>query len=386
MVLFAKKDKKKLTLEEVTSKLSGLKIPLSLVSTPVNLQQEKKKFFDSDTYNPRFKYRIVRNRNAEILKELLEVEEIVDVDPRISEFYVELIQDKKLANDLMHAVGQNDLFTELSMKKFVMPRDRLFRNACMVLRGNYKNYNVVDTTKLKKVEGLSYNEISDVFKAVFEELGLDEWGVEKSKNISSNGVKTAIKKQRVYLDPNIKKTPLEVKKTVVHEITHVLRAYNGERSGFKALGKPNLNTYLDIEEGLAMWNEENLGYLKDSDLKERASVVYALYIGKDLSFRHLYNILRSVCLRNQAFKVAYLVKRGLGDTALPGLSVKPVVYFRGFRRMRNKLASDASLYNKLYAGKIDFKQTVWVDEGLIKGASIVPTVKNFENAFKKAGI
>jgi hypothetical protein len=386
MVLFAKKDKKKLTLEEVTSKLSGLKIPLSLVSTPVNLQQEKKKFFDSDTYNPRFKYRIVRNRNAEILKELLEVEEIVDVDPRISEFYVELIQDKKLANDLMHAVGQNDLFTELSMKKFVMPRDRLFRNACMVLRGNYKNYNVVDTTKLKKVEGLSYNQISDVFKAVFEELGLDEWGVEKSKNISSNGVKTAIKKQRVYLDPNIKKTPLEVKKTVVHEITHVLRAYNGERSGFKALGKPNLNTYLDIEEGLAMWNEENLGYLKDSDLKERASVVYALYIGKDLSFRHLYNILRSVCLRNQAFKVAYLVKRGLGDTALPGLSVKPVVYFRGFRRMRNKLASDASLYNKLYAGKIDFKQTVWVDEGLIKGASIVPTVKNFENAFKKAGI
>jgi hypothetical protein len=286
----------------------------------------------------------------------------------------------------MHAVGQNALFTELSMNKFSMPKDKLFKNACMILRGNYKNYNVVDTSKLKKVEPLSYNQINDVFQAVFEELGLVEWGVEKSKNISSNGVKTAIKKQRVYLDPDIRKTPLEVKKTVVHEITHVLRAYNGERSGFKALGKPNLNTYLDIEEGLAMWNEENMGYLKDSDLKERACVVFALYIGKDLSFRQLYNILRGICLRNQAFKIAYLVKRGLGDTSLPGLSVKPVVYFRGFRRMRKKLASDAGLYEKLYAGKIDFKQTSWVDEGLIRGAKIIPTSKNFENAFKKAGI
>jgi hypothetical protein len=386
MGLFKKQNKKKLSLDEVTAKLSNLRIPLSLVSTPVNLDAEKKKFFKSDTYNPQFKYRIVKNRNDEILKDLLELEEIVDVDPRISQFYLKLIQEKKLASDLMHAVGKNDVFTDLSIKKFRLPDDILYRNACRVLRGRMANYDVVDSSKLKKVDVLNFEDVKKVFAVVFEELGLQDWQVEKSKNISNNGVKTAIKMRCVYVDPKIRKTPLELKKTVVHELTHVLRSYNGELSGFKALGKPNLSWYLDVEEGLAMYNEEQMGYLKDSDLRERAGTVFAIHIGKDLSFRELYTVLLGNFSKQGAFKIAYLVKRGLGDTSLPGIYVKPVVYFRGFRKLRKKLQDDVSLYSKLYAGKISFSQVSWVEEGLIKEAKIVPTKKIFDSAFKKAGV
>jgi len=380
------KDEKKLTLNEVTEKLAELRIPLSFVCTPVNLSEEKKKFLSSDTYNPQFKYRIVKNNNERILQELLEVEEITDVDPRISQFYIKLIEEKKIASDLMHAVGNNELFTELAIKKFRLPKDILFRNACRVMRGKMNSYNVVDSSKLKKENYLIYDDVKKVFNVVFEELGLLDWGVDKSKNISSNGVKTALKKKLVYVDSNIKKTPLELKKTVVHEITHVLRAYNGELTGFKALGKPNLTNYLDVEEGLAMWNEEQMGYLKDIDLKARAGTVFAIYVGRDLTFRELYNVLLGSFSRQKAFKIAYLVKRGLGDTSLPGIYVKPVVYFRGFKKIRKRFQSDAGLYNKLYAGKISFSQVSWVDEGLIKEAKIIPTKKLFENAFKKAGI
>lgn len=225
-----------------------------------------------------------------------------------------------------------------------------------------------------------------VFKFVFEEFGLEDWKVEKSKNISRNAVKTAIKRRSVYVDPKIKKTPMELKKTVVHELTHVLRACNGELSGFKALGKANLSYYLDVEEGLAMWNEEQMGYLKDSDLRERAGAVFAIYLGKDLSFRELYNILFGNFSGQGAFKIAYLVKRGLGDTSQPGIYAKSVVYFRGFRKIKKRMALDKGLYEKLYSGKISFSQVKWVDEGLIKEAKIVPTKKMFDNAFKKAGI
>jgi hypothetical protein len=376
----------KLTLDEVTEKLDALRIPISLVSTPTNLQSEKQKFLKSETYSPKFQYRIVKNKNNEIFADLLSVKEITDVDPRVSEFYIKLIQEKKLASDLMHAVGHNELFTTLSIQKFRMPNEKLLRNACRVMRGKLDGYNVLDTSKIPKGEYLTYRDVEKVFGVVFEEIGLGDWGVEKSKNITNNGVKTALKMKRVYVDPDIKKTPLELKKTVVHELTHVVRHYNGVLSGIKALGKPNLTNYLDVEEGLATWNEEQMGYLKDIDLKERAGAVYAIFIGEKLSFRELYNVLLGSFPRQKAFKITYLVKRGLGDTSLPGIYVKPVVYFRGYRKIRRRLESDASLYGRLYAGKISFAQVPWVEEGLIKEATIIPTKKILEGAFKKVGI
>lgn len=377
----------KATLKYVTSRLAELRMPTSLVFTPVNLEEEKKKFFESDNYNPVFKYRIVKNDNYDILEELSSIEEIVDVDPRISEFYIKLIDDKRQTNEMMHAVGDNEAMTELSIEKFKLPSPILFRNACRVLRGKNKIYNVIDSKKIKQTEMLDYNRISDIFKVVLQEIGLEDWSVAKSLNIAHNGVKVGVKTKEILMDGNIQKTALEIKKTIVHEVgTHVLRSYNGALSGFAALAKPNINEYLDVEEGLAMWNEEYMGYLKDKDLKERAGIVYAIYIGRELTFRQLYNVMLGFYPRKTAFNLVYRVKRGLGDTSVPGIYAKDVVYFRGFRRIRKRLAEDMGLYSKLYAGKIGYRQVEWVDDGLIKEGKIVPSRKMFDSAFKKAGI
>ncbi|OGC44127.1 hypothetical protein A3J98_02265 [candidate division WS6 bacterium RIFOXYC1_FULL_33_10] len=87
-----------------------------------------------------------------------------------------------------------------------------------------------------------------------------------------------------------------------------------------------------------------------------------------------------------AFSVTYRVKRGLGDTSYPGIYCKDIVYFRGFRKVKKQLEKDKSLYEKLYAGKIDFKQCEWVDDGLIPKAGIVPSKELWKGIFKKAGI
>ncbi len=371
-----------MTFEEVNKWLSKLRIPLSMVVTPVNLEEERKRFRELDNYNPQFEYKIVKNDNEEILEELSKVEEIPDIDPNISEFYIQLIEDKKLTNNLMNAVGDNDLFTDLAMQKFKMPTDVLFRNACRVMRGNYKSYNVVDTSMVKREEFLGYNEIKDIFQNTFDAFGLKDWGVNKSKNIRKNGIKTGIKSKEVFIDPVIKKTPLEVKKTVVHELTHIIRAYNGSNSGVGALARPNLNSYLDVEEGLAMWNEESMDLLKDKDLKEKATIVYAISLGREMSFCKLYEVLFGMYSPKKAFYLTYLVKRGLGDTSKPGIFPKSASYFRGFRKVKRKLNADASLYNKLYAGKIGFKQVKWVDEGLIQEPTIVPSKELFKEVFK----
>lgn len=380
------RSKKSLKLDEVTNLLTELRLPTSLVFTPTNLDIEKKKFFNSDTYNPQFQYRIVKNVNREVLKKLSVVEEISDVDPRISDFYIELIRSKKEANDLMYAVGDNEVVTEISTNRYGKPSIKLFRNACRVLRGKVDIYNIA-----KKVgvggEILKYNDIEKIFGIVFKELSLDGWAVDKSMNIAKNGVKVGIKTKKILVDPNIERSKFKLKKTIIHEVgTHVLRAENGLRSGFEALSKPNLPSYLDVEEGLATWNENNLGLLTEDWLKKKAALVYALYIGEDMSFRQLYNCMLGVLPKYASFDVVYRVKRGLSDTSYGGLYTKDIAYFRGFRKVLSKLEKDISLYELLYSGKIGFEQCEWVREGLIPKAKNIPTKERWTEIFKKAGI
>ncbi len=383
--LFGKK--KVMSLAEVTTLLSSLRIPTALVFTPINLETEKKKFFNSDTYNPVFEYRIVKNNNAEILKKLFKVKEIGDIDPRISDFYIQLIDSKREANDLMYAVGDNESITDISVHRYGKPGDQLFRNAARVLRGKMDSYNVVKSDSIRKNDLLHHDEIVRIFNTTFEELGLEGWSVNDSINIAKNGVKVGVKKKEILVDPNIERTRFKLRKTLVHEVgTHALRAYNGLRCGIDALSNANLPEYLDIEEGLATWNENNMGLLTDKWLKKKAALTWAIYLGEDLSFRELYNVLLAVLPKYSAFDITYRVKRGLGDTHDRGIYSKDIAYFRGFRKVKKKLEENPRLYNQLYAGKITFKQCEWVEDGLLPAPTNVPTKEKWLEIFKKAGI
>ena len=380
------KKKKEMTLQEVTALLEQLRLPTALVFTPLNLESEKKKFFDSDTYEPYFKYRIVKNDNEKILDKLSKVELISDVDPRISKFYIDLITSKAQANDLMYAVGNNQKVTEISKDRFGIPSPILFRNAARVMRGDVKNYHLAKSpSKTKDV--LGYDEIVKVFDGVFNELGLEGWAVERSINISKNGIKIGVKRKQVLVNEEIQRSKFALRKSIVHEVgTHVLRSVNGKNTGFTALGNANLPAYLDVEEGLATWNESEMGVLTEDGLKKKAAYVYAIKIGENMSFRQLYNALLGSLPKYSAFNIVYRVKRGLADTAKPGIYTKDVVYFRGFRKVLKKLGEDKSLYPLLYTGKIDFKQCDWVREGLIPKAKIVPSKEMWNKIFTKVGI
>jgi len=387
MNILFKRAKKTMKVEEVTKLLGELKIPIALVFTPTNLDSEKKKFFASDTYEPQFQYRIVKNRNEEILKKLSGVKEISDVDPRISNFYIDLIDSKREASNLMHAVGNNEAVTDISVVRYGKPSTKLFRNSARVLRGKYGKYNLAKEDKEKDSEMLGYDRIVSVFNIVFEELGLESWSVNKSLNIAKNGVKVGVKRKEVLVDGNISKSKFQLRKTLIHEVgTHALRSYYGLKSGFEAISKPNLASYLDIEEGLASWNENNMGLLPEKSLKNKAGLAWAIYVGEELSFRQLYNVLLGNFSKLGAFDIAYRVKRGLSDTSYPGIYAKDVVYFRGLRKVMRKLEEDPTLYQKLYSGKISFKQCEWVEEGLIPKAGKIPTKNDWMEIFRKTGI
>ena len=374
-----------MAIDEVSNILRKLRIPTALTITPINLDEEKKKFLDSNTYNPQFKYNIRPNSNDSVFKELSNVVKITGVDKRISDFYIQLIKEKKMASEYLKVVGNNKLFSERTKEYFGAISPKLYRNACLVLKRKVSKYKLIDSKSDSKL--LQYPEIKKAIELTLKELGLSDWIVKESLNIAKNGMKTAPKSKEILLDKNIKRSSLLLKKSIIHEIgTHVLRSYNGVNSGVPALYNTNIRSYLDIEEGLALYNEEYMNVLTYDYLKHRALLVYAIYIGEQLSFRLLFEILRGFCKPIEAFDITYRVKRGLSDTSKPGIYPKDAAYFRGFRKVRKAIKNDSSLYSKLYSGKIDLEMINWVDEGVIRKAEIVPSKELFDTIFQKIGL
>lgn len=376
-----------MSVEEVTDVLSELAIPWSLYLVPTNLESERKKFFSSSTYNPQFKYRKARKNNDSVFAKLSGLQEITGVDPEIAKYIFKTIECKKQAAKILELIGTDEAFARVSTERFGVPSYRLFRKACKILRGYYKGYDVVKRDKKLKAKKLRYDDLVEIFNKAFDIFGLEGWSVGKSKSIMSSGVRTAVKTKRVMLDPEIETSAERIRKTIIHEVgTHSLRGYNGYETGYDVFGKPNITSYLDDEEGLALYNEEKYGVLRKKDLKRRAAMVYAVYLSQKFSFRDVFNSLRAVYPRKSAFNVTLRVKRGMSDTTKPGGFNKDIVYFRGFLNLRKKLEGDKLSYRYLYAGKIPFDYIYLVEEGIIPKPKVYPTDDLIKKLLKKAGL
>jgi len=386
MIVKSKK-KIRMTKDEVTEIMSEIVTPLSLYLVPTNLEKEKEKFFNSSDYNPLFRYRKVVNKNVQVFEKLNGLEEVTDIDPEISKFIIEVIKHKKQAAKLLQAIGSDAEFARISQERFGVPRYSLFKKACRVLRCNYGNFSLIESNEKLRRKIFEFDELVPIFEKTFEVLGLDDWSVDKSKAIISSGFRTLVKTKRIVVDPDVKISAEKLRKTIIHEVaTHALRGHNGFMTGYDVFGKPNLSGYLDDEEGLAIYNEEKYGALKGFNLRRIAGFVYAVYLGREFSFRDTFNAIRGVFPRKTAFDIVYRVKRGISDTSRGGCYSKDLVYFRGFLKIRKKLLNNAVGYRNMYAGKIPMDYLYLVEEGIIPKPKIVPSQELIDKIFESAGL
>lgn len=386
-LLTVKKKEKPMSYSEISDLLAQISTPLSLYLVPLNLKEEREKFFESSDYNPQFRYRTPNNKNAAIFSSLQGITEVTGVDPEIGKFVLSVIESKNQASDLLYSIGKGEDFIRISNDRFGIPSYQLFVRACKILRRSYGDIKLVARNEKLKDRILKYDDVVKVFSKVFEIVGLSDWSIEKSKAIVAGGFRTAAKTRRILVDPGVEISAEKLRKTLVHEVlTHALRASNGFATGFEAFGKPNVPEYLDVEEGLAMYNEEKYGVLRDIDVRRRAALVYAIYLSQSMSFRQVFNAIRSLYPKNNAFDVIYRVKRGLGDTSQPGCYTKDAAYLRGFLNVRKELTKDALTYKYLYAGKLSLKHLSLVEEGVLPKPKVVPTKELVEKAFHETGL
>ncbi|MDD3662032.1 MAG: DUF1704 domain-containing protein [Candidatus Dojkabacteria bacterium] len=378
--------KKTMPYAEVETLLSRVTSPISLYLTPVNYERERERFFESSTYNPQFRYRPWK-RNDAAFSVLRHVTEVTDIDPELSKYIINVIADKQQAVNLLASIGRDGDFVTISQDRFGLPSAKLFARACKILRRQYGDVRLAQRNKELRDRMLTFDEVESLFTTVFEVFGLEGWTVGKSKGIVSQGFRTAAKTKRIMIDPDVVISAEKIRKTIVHEIvTHALRSQNGFATGYEFLGKPNVSEYLDDEEGLATFNEERFGVLREIDLRRKAATVYAMYIGRYSSFRQVFDAVSAVYPKRNAFDVVFKVKRGLSDTSQPGCYYKDAAYLRGFFKVRKRLATDETGYRNMYAGKIPMKYLYLVEEGIIPKPKVYPTPELVTKVLKAGGL
>jgi hypothetical protein len=272
--------------------------------TPINLENEKTKFFAANCqYNPQFIY-----------------------ETNISE--KELLQYGK-------PKWQYLLLAKRILRKYYKNKDEIQQKAEIKI--------FLDQHDLKKIieKKLSVYNLNNEYKIVF------------SKNfISRCAINNKEKLVKIRLPITISQN--EITAVINHEIdTHVIRQLNYERqSWFKQKEKNGFKPYLRTEEGLAAINE-----LIANDCK-LAYKTAANYLAIDLAlkndfvtvFNFFYEIWRNT---ERAWTWTFKKKRGIADTNQKGAFTKDLVYFEGFIQVLIYLKKHNCDPSELYYGKID---------------------------------
>ena len=75
------KVRKVISYKQLMHQLGGLQLPVTYALTPLNLNDEKEKFFKSEKYNPQFKYRKLDLKKTKlVLTELATISHVEGVE------------------------------------------------------------------------------------------------------------------------------------------------------------------------------------------------------------------------------------------------------------------------------------------------------------------
>lgn len=388
------KVRKVISYKQLMHQLGGLQLPVTYALTPVNLNQEKEKFFKSEKYNPQFVYRKAELKKSKaILNELVTFSHVEGVATSVVPLLKKIIRSKLATLNLIEHVGVDAKFNSYTKRKFAVPSLKYSQRATKVLRGKVKRFRISETDISDNKFKYKGSDVVDIFHGFFNNIGVDSsteiesfartseqyqkylnsgqisntWRIIGTKGEGSS-VRVGSKFRVIFVNLEANFTPARVKKLLVHEIgTHVLRSVNGFDTGYEFLGKPTISSYLYSEEGLTLYNEGIYGILTQKMVNMVGLLSYNVYLAhvNRYSFRELYNLNLTFFQPKEAFSIAYKVKRGLSDTSKAGGYTKDGVYLKGYLLTNKRIKDDPNVYNKLYAGKIPFSWINLVDKGII---------------------
>lgn len=278
--------------------------------TPVNLAEEKEKFFKSQNYNPIFKYNF---------ENFAEYEKPIDLKER-------------LVNAIL---GQNtNEITDTAKQLFQVD----------LVKYRHKAESVIKNTKVGTI-AFSLENIKSQFNSAVGFLGLGY----KLSIVDKQGFnfRPSYKTKVLLMSKYANLEYFSVRGEIQHELTHIVRYENHKVNELK-----QSSDYLPTEEGLATLMQDSS---KDENYSkfQHAAEYLASSIGVIGSLRDIFNYFICIGFSSElAWQRAIRHKFGFVDTTKPGDIIKPAMYFENSQDVA-KLSKNQIF--KLFQGRISIK-------------------------------
>lgn len=336
---------------------------------PLNLQEEKQKFFEmlkiGEIYNPQIKYNF----------KLFDEKKIVELKnlkfPKVNDIFgFKKLYDERLKTKIYEIECHKTWGTTLSsnyVKKYRGEPNGLLLLKAKIYCKSYKRQKV-------KYTRITPSEIAkELKKYVFDLTGnhLDVifTDIQSKVNISPTN-------KEIKINPNEKFTSLDLKRLKVHEIgTHYIRYFNTRQYIPKIL-KSGTSNYIETEEGLAAYMEELMGVSSKAQIYIYAGRVIGTYYALRKSFYEVFHILKKYGFKDSdAFAITYRAKRNLCDTSLKGGFTKDYVYFSGYEKVKNYVKKND--IRDLFIGKIKIGDVKILRKFIDKNKNNIKTILDY---------
>lgn len=325
---------------------------------PINVLQEKKRFFNRRRYEPNFNYRPLRLNPYELREELyrLPIEKITD--PQLQSLYQLVVDSSATKIDMLTHIG-SEQFLYNSLRYYGAPAETDIANA----------YFLLHAADVPNQEHEPRNLRIDVVKEQMQHA-LDHYGLQGDIRISPSLVAAAlVSGKKVSINRNIAVQHSHLQALIQHELgVHLVTTLNAADQPLKllSLGFPD-STY--TQEGLAVLAEYKSGYIRLERLRQLALRVLAVKrMVKGESFSDVFSYLLDEyhLSRDEAFMLTTRVFRGGGFT-------KDYVYLKGFADI---VKQDEQSLLPLYCGKAGLSAlsalTYLVEQGILNPPKHLP--------------
>jgi len=309
--------------------------------SPLNIAEEKEKFFKSKTYSPKLIYPTIPVNILKRHKSLLRKIKYRKGSTYKDWVFNERLKETRLRNRFISSIGNAKAITLSSEKLYKLKFNKRYIESA--------KKDALIPLSFKTKSALSTKDIAKAMNKYLKRYDADDWKVTIT-NQRDYYVQIKASKKLILISKFVDWDFSTLDSTLAHEIDgHVVRAINA--SSQKDIFSKRFPFYIKTEEGLASFLGDYCADGGKLSLKHHAIKYLGGYIALNTSFRETYNFFLDYRFpKNLAFQKTLRLKRGLTDTKLPGCNAREAMYYEGFLEVKKYIKNGGSI-KRLFAGK-----------------------------------
>jgi len=322
---------------------------------PLNLEEEKKKFFEhtekNEQYNPKFKY-LPRNP----------IYSYFTLSPTLKTYKNEL---KELLDDfgtdslgIIFEKKILDLFDRIELSRSI-GTENFSANSETYYGGidketlSYAKEEMQKETK-KEEDIIGFEKTAEIIQNSLFEKKIRYTVIKRQSTGSKCAVNLRTKQIMINEDASFSQDAIQ--RLIAHEIEgHVYRYENGAKQPYLIFARGLSKEAIETEEGIAVWLEQRKGMSIENKLREYSGRIIAINTAQKHDFFETCEEMKKYFEPKEAFTLALRAKRGTFQQDKAGAFFKDVIYLKGFLKVKEFLKERP--LKELYYGRYSVYDT-----------------------------